>query len=222
MNTETTIDTRAPRRFSGLQVLGIVLLAILVTVLITGFVLKRYFWPAEFRPVELNTKEEQVLQGKLQALGIDSEPLTTGGEPLVAEPYSEQGANRDVYFGERELNALVARNTDMAQRLAIDLSDDLASAKLLVPMPEDFPIMGGKTLRVTAGVEMRFENSRPVVMLKGVSLMGVPVPNAWLGNLKNIDLVNEFGGNEGFWKTFSDGVELIEVSDGRLHIRLKE
>jgi len=42
--------------------------------------------------------------------------------------------------------------------------------------------------------------------------MGVPIPNAWLGGIKNIDLVKEFGADKGFWKTFSDGVEnLTEI-----------
>ncbi|MBT8143873.1 MAG: arginine N-succinyltransferase [Gammaproteobacteria bacterium] len=222
MNTETLVEAPPKKRFSGLQVLGLVLLAIVITVLITAFVIKKYLWPSEFRPVELNQKEEQVLQGKLEAIGLDADVVMVGDQPLVAEPYSEAGASRDVYFGERELNALVARNTSMANRLAIDLSDDLASAKMLIPVPEDFPIMSGQTVRVTAGVEMAFENNRPIVILKGVSLMGVPIPNAWLGNLKNVDLVQQFGGNDGFWKTFSDGVELIEVTDGRLHVKLRE
>jgi hypothetical protein len=50
----------------------------------------------------------------------------------------------------------------------------------------------------------------------------VPIPNAWLGNMKNIDLVQEFGGNKGFWKTFADGVEYIHVENGRLLIKLKK
>jgi hypothetical protein len=58
----------------------------------------------------------------------------------------------------------------------------------------------GRTLRVNAGVELCFANGRPLVKLKGVSLMGVPIPNAWLGNLKNVDLINEFGANPGFWQ----------------------
>jgi hypothetical protein len=29
--------------------------------------------------------------------------------------------------------------------------------------------------------------------------MGVPIPNAWLGNLKNVELAQEFSGNDGFW-----------------------
>ena len=52
--------------------------------------------------------------------------------------------------------------------------------------------------------------------------MGVPIPNAWLGGIKNIDLVKEFGADKGFWKTFSDGVENIKIEEGRLKIKLKE
>jgi hypothetical protein len=52
--------------------------------------------------------------------------------------------------------------------------------------------------------------------------MGVPVPNAWLGGLKNVDLVETFGTEAGFWKTVSDGIENIHVEEGSLKIRLKE
>lgn len=117
---------------------------------------------------------------------------------------------------------MLAKNTDLAHKLAIDLSDDLVSAKLLVPLEEDFPMLGGKTLRVNAGVELAYKESRPIVVLKGVSVMGVPIPNAWLGNLKNVDLVREFGADQGFWKSFADGVEYIHVEDGQLRVKLKE
>ena len=103
--------------------------------------------------------------------------------------------------------ALPARYTDLARKLAIDLSDDLVSAKLLLPVDEDFPIMGGRILKVRAGAELAYRNGKPVVVLRGVSIMGVPIPNAWLGGLKNVDLVSEFG-DAGFWKAFSDGVAL--------------
>jgi hypothetical protein len=83
-------------------------------------------------------------------------------------------------------------------------------------------VLGGKTLRVSTGVEMAFRDSRPVVALRGVSIMGIPIPNAWLGGLKNIDLVSEFGDADGFWKSFADGVEHIQVKEGALNVRLKE
>ncbi len=237
MNTELETEQTTRRRFSGLQVFGMILGAMLITALVMFFVLKAYFFPKEFRPVTLNAREEQVLEEKLERLeGVSlpaqqsdrrhSDPQAPAGDrsqgPLEPEAYSEDDAKREINLSEKELNALLARNTNLANRLAVDLSDNLASAKLLVPLDPDFPIMGGKTLKVNAGVEMSFEQGRPVVVLRGVSVMGVPVPNAWLGNLKNVDLVSQFGADDGFWKAFAAGVEMIQVEDGQLMIKLKE
>ncbi len=211
-----------------------VLIIVLVTILATlggGYwFLKAYVFAREFKPIELSAKEQQVLDSKLKALGyqpIDRRIETSPEEfdvrgVLKPERYSEAGAKREVSFNERELNGLLASNTDLARKLAIDLSKDLVSVKLLVPMDPDFPVLGGKTLRLNAGVAIAYLNAKPSVVLRGVSIMGVPVPNAWLGGLKNIDLVAEFGGGPGFWKTFSEGVSDIRVEDGRVKIKLKE
>ena len=61
-----------------------------------------------------------------------------------------------------------------------------------------------------------------MVILRGLSVMGVPMPNAWLGGLKNIDLVQLFGTDPGFWRGFAEGVAAIQVRDGSLLIVLKE
>jgi hypothetical protein len=97
----------------------------------------------------------------------------------------------------------------------------MVSVKLVVPVENDFPLLGGKTLRLTCGITLRYEARRPVVALQGISIGGVPIPNAWLGNIKNIHLVQEFGDQGGFWKIFSEGVEDIKVSEGTLFIKLK-
>ena len=81
--------------------------------------------------------------------------------------------------------------------------------------------MAGRTVRVNGGAEVAYLNGKPVVAIKGVSLMGVPVPNAWLGNLKDVDLVQQFG-DQGFWQAFAAGVDAMQVREGRLDIRLKE
>ena len=72
------------------------------------------------------------------------------------------------------------------------------------------------------GLTLAYKNNQPVVALKGVKLMGVPIPNAWLGGIKNIDLIREFGADEGFWKTFSHGVASIKVEKEQLSIQFKE
>jgi hypothetical protein len=43
-----------------------------------------------------------------------------------------------------------------------------------------------------------------------------------MGNIKNVDLVQEFGNEKGFWKAFADGVDEIEISEGQLRVELKE
>ena len=228
MNTETVAEKESVHRISGFKIFLIVLATVLVTIGVTLWIVKYYLFPSEFKPVELSAKEEQVLEAKLERLdSLQTSSLprrddSTEAEPLEPERYSEEGAERKIMLSERELNALLAKNTDLARKLAIDLSDDLISAKLLVPVDEDFPIMGGQILKVRAGIELAYRESKPIVILKGVSVMGVPVPNAWLGGLKNIDLVREFGSDEGFWKSFAEGVNNIRIVEGNLQIELKE
>lgn len=219
-----------------LRTAAIIICTALLAAAATLWVAKAYLFPNAFKPVQLTAREQQVLDGKIQTLTsaerrskhdrTDSRrPLEDRVHPtgrLEPEPYSEKNADRQIQLTERELNALLAKNTDLAQKLAIDLSDDLASAKLLVPLDPEFPFLGGKTLKVTAGVELRYSNQKPVVILRGVSIWGVPIPNAWLGGIKNIDLVNEFGMEDGFWRAFSAGIEDIRIVDGRLSVTLKE
>jgi hypothetical protein len=197
-----------------------IVLATVVATLAAVWLVRMFLFPDAFRPVALSAREQSVLNGKLRQIGVEVADEAPGA--LEPEPYSEVGASREIAFTEREINALLARNTDLAEKLAIDLSENLASARLLLPLDPDFPVLGGQTLRIHAGLELSYLNARPVVILRGVSVMGVPIPDAWLGNLKNIDLVEEFGNGRGFWQGFAAGVEAIEVHDGRLRIQLKE
>jgi hypothetical protein len=237
METTPTDELQEKPRHSGKRTFLIVLATIIVTAGLTYWVLRTWVFPSEFTPVKLSISEEQVLNKKLERLDSLQTGNTRGSakarknkqsqdargeEYLEPEAYSEEGADRSISLTERELNSLVAKNTDLARKLAIDLSDNLMSARLLIPVDEDFPIMGGQILKVRAGVELAYRESRPIVVLKGVSIMGVPVPNAWLGGLKNIDLVEQYGTDAGFWKAFADGVEHINVEDGSIRIQLKE
>ncbi len=224
-NTSSVLNTARQPKGGCLKTLAIVLLTIIVTVAVTYWIVTSYLFPRPFKPVTLDHKEETVLVRKLRQFGINPATIDISDaspETLEPEPYSEVGAKREVAFTERELNAMLAKNTDMANTLAIDLSDNLASAKLLLPLDPDFPIFGGKTLKASAGMELAYKNERPSVILKGVSVWGIPIPNAWLGGLKNVDLVKEFGHQDGFWKSFADGVENIKVVEGNLVVKLKE
>jgi len=223
-----------PKRqgFSLSQVILLLVVSMLVVFIATLVSVKILFFPGPFKPVELSQKEEQQLSRKIETIenfASTTHPTPVAHNqpadrtaPLTPEKYTEEGASREIFFNERELNAMLAKNTDLAKKMAIDLAQDMLSLKLLIPLDPDFPLMGGKTLRVTAGAELAYRDGRPVIKLKGVSLMGIPMPNAWLGGIKNIDLVKEYGSNDGFWKSFADGVETINVIDGSIRIKLKE
>lgn len=214
--------------FSGLQVMGMVFASMCISIIVTGFVVKMYLFPAPFKPVVLSDREEQQLTTKLEIFeGFNSQPEAKTMPPpkggtLKPEKYSEEGNSREINFTEREINSMLAKNTDLADKLAVDLAENMISIKLLIPLDPDFPMLGGQTLKVKAGAELAYKAGRPVVKIKGVSLMGVPMPNAWLGGIKNIDLIQEFGADEGIWKSFADGVDSISVVEGFLNIRLKE
>ena len=235
-NQISAAATKKERKFGCLAVLGLMLLTVVVSVGLTVFIFKTYLFPSEFKPVVLNSKEEKVLAAKLEKIDPTGTVLVQPDKeregprtdrydpatPLTPEPYSEKGAKREIEFTERELNALLAKNTDLARKVAIDLYENLISARVLLPVDEDFPVLGGKLLRLRSGLGFSYSQGKPIVVLKGISVMGVPVPNAWLGGIKNIDLVERFDSEKGFWKTFAAGVEDIKVEEGRLKIRLKE
>ena len=217
-----------PKKRGCLRTLGIMLATVIISIVASVLVVNYYLFPKKFDPVELSQGEESTLNQKLKRFGLptlaNDEATNAASTTPALEPeaYTEVGASREINFSEKELNALLAQNTDLADKIAIDLAENLASAKMIIPLDPDFPFLGGKTLKVSAGAELSYANGRPTVILKGVKVWGVPIPNAWLGNLKNVDLVKEFGGNEGFWKSFADGVDNISVTDGLLKIKLKE
>ena len=229
MESITEENRPEKRGFRGIHVFWIVIGTILLTAAVTFWALRTYIYAKEFKPVELSHKEQTVLDNKLRTLGYEPEP-PVAAEPgeetdqqwLRAEPYKEDSARNALSFSERELNSLLNKSPDLARRVALDLSDDMVSARILVPVDPDFPLLGGKTLRVSTGVELAYQGGRPIVMLKGVSIMGVPIPNSWLGGLKNVDLIGEFGDDQGFWSGFSQGVADIQVQDGQLSIKLKQ
>jgi hypothetical protein len=203
------------------KIFGITIITI--AIIIGGiWLVREYLFPQTFTPVVLSDGETQRLNQKLNVLSL---PNIKGKQvtqtQLKPEPYSEVNANRDIFFSEREVNAMIAHNTDMANNLVIDLSDNLASAKLLIRTDSDLPLFGDKIVRVNMGLELAFAQGKPIVKLRGISAWGVPLPNSWLGGIKNIDLVQEFGDNNGFWQGFAEGIDYINVSEGKLVVKLK-
>lgn len=225
----STPTTSARRRFGCLAITGMLLVAVLVSVLATLWVARTWLFPPPLEPVVLDVREQTALETKLRGLTgappPGDETIGNGEVPadnLQPQAYTERSQDRVIHFTQRELNALVARNPDLADRLALHLSDDLLSATLLITLPPDLPILAGQTVKVTTGLQLRHEQGRPVLSVEGVSLMGVPLPSAWLGGIKGRDLVALYGSDGGFWQAFGEGVRDLSIEQGRLRVELAE
>lgn len=225
--TPGRLADQRPKSRSRLKFIAILAAVALLSAVGTAVAIRYVFFPSEFTPVTLSPKEEKKLTQKINRLNAVSMsqpprgPARDQNAPLIPESYTEDPGSRQIIFSQREFNALIAKNTNLADKLAFDFSEDMASMKLLIPMDPDFPLLGGKTIKITAGVELGYAGTKPVVKIRGMSIWGVPLPNAWMGKLKNVDLVREFGNEKGFWSTFAAGVEDFRVQDGQLRIRLK-
>ena len=105
------------RKFSALQILLVVVLTIVMSVAITSWIILTDIFVTEFKPVVLNTTESQVLSDKLQILGV--EEFTNDAKNnrvLKPERYAESDEKRVVSLTEKEVNALLAKNTDLADK----------------------------------------------------------------------------------------------------------
>ncbi|MGK0298551.1 MAG: hypothetical protein ACI9XC_002173 [Gammaproteobacteria bacterium] len=217
VDTQTLPDTP---QTNGWRTFGIIVITMVLTLAVGYWAISTWLFPNEFDSVKLTESQQQSLDEKLRLLGGNTPSNST--QSKQSDAYSEVGARRVVEFNEQELNALLARNTELANKLSIDLSENLISANLLIDIDPDFPILSGKTIKVAGGMELSLVDGNPSAILKGISIWGVPLPNAWVGNMKNIDLMKQFGKTGGFLQFINDGVKTIEVKDGKLFIELKE
>ena len=166
--TEQNVESVSKKsRLGCIHILSIGFLVTAVIALLTAFWVKQNIYASPFQPTYLDAKEQLVLDSKLaklEAPGVKQKSEVPAkshppSRPLKPEPYSEDDARREISLSEKELNALIAKDPETAKRVAIDLSEDLVSVKLLLPMDDDFPVLGGKTLRLKSKKEMKREPS---------------------------------------------------------------
>jgi len=205
------------------------ILVLLLSVLLVAAGLRiHYLMQAERETmVTLTPAEQSVLDAKLARLrkaAVGTAPVAANAPDEVAaeqdaaaipEVYEEDPEQRQLRFTERELNAAIARDPALAGRAAVRLSPGQVSSSFLVDVPEELPLLGGRRLRVQAGLQLVTEGDRVQARLIGVTVAGVPLPNAWLGGLKGTDLLEGSGlGGLGA------GIETVEVGEGWVALRL--
>jgi hypothetical protein len=164
------------------------------------------------RPIEptvLTPPEKKALQEKLAVV-----------EKTREEPSYQPGA-KTIELSERELNGLLHNNTSLGDQLKLEFAKNALHARLNTDLPPDVPLVGGKKLKGRARFLVKTTAGAPELILDDVTIWGISVPNAWLGEVKGQNLLGSLlpasasDGNVG-------GIRKIRVTDQALIIELAE
>ena len=200
--TDSSKSLPRPRRWR----IPLIILAILgVGVVFAGAAL----WWAN-RPIQatvLTPPEKTKLEQKLAAVEqANDDPEYVPGE-------------KEIVLTERELNGLIHENTALGDQLKLELAKDAVHARISADIPDDFPIMAGKKLKGKARFVVKDQAGSPALILEDLTIWGISLPNAWLGDMKGQNLLGNLISPSG---PSLAGVEDISVSNRTLVIKLAD
>jgi hypothetical protein len=201
------------------------LLALLL--LIVGTVAITIWWiQRPIKPVVLSAQEKATVDEKLRlAHGNTSAPHSV----TSADPKAERPVDRPYVAGskvfkltEREVNGLLNANTDLGKSVRLEFGRDAINAYVVVPIPQDFPIGGGKMFRARSRFGLSLGNDgAPYAILEDVTVFGVSLPKAWLGGLKGENLLGEATGERN-GKPVLRGIKSLRVEPGALVLEVED
>ena len=209
-------------------------LIILATVAITLWWIQR-----PIRPVVLSAQERATVDEKLRQLGGEKSPVPVAGPNRGAEavpraplaPAPREGpeevrayvpGTKVFQLTEREINGLLNANTDLGNSLRLEFADDALNAYVTVPIPQDFPIGGGKMFRARARFRLSLGNAgAPYAILDDVTVFGLSLPKAWLGGIKGENLIGEAIGERNGSPLFK-GIKSLRLKPGALVLEVED
>lgn len=211
----------APRR-------GRLLLTLLATFLAGGLIaggvaywwFKRHLDARALEPVRLAETEERVFEAKLQALAAAGEPGASPGAPSGGATVDE----RTVQISGREINAFLAER-GLGENIRVELARDLLHVAMIVPIPADsgLPLLAGANLRLRFSLDAACDpQAGPRFAIRDVRLGGVPLPDAWLGGIKGLNLVDQNLNQDPGVQRFLSGIQDLEVRPEGIRLRLRE
>lgn len=218
----TPVAKRRPWLLYGCGGIIALLLVIIAAVAIT------LWWSQRpIKPVVLSDQEKVAVEGKLERLSTAAEESDNAAAPVVAESKPEPDrtyvpGSRVLQLTEREINGLLNQNTDLGKSVRLEFARNAINAYLVVPIPEDAPLLGGKMFRARGRFRMSFaDGEAPYAVLEDVTVYGLSLPQAWLGGLKGKNLISQaVGEHEG--KPLLNGVKSLRIEPGVLLLEVEE
>lgn len=240
---ETTPNSPTPANKPGFSTKKVVLIILGSMLLTAGLAVGGTLWwykhnfdPQPMKPVVLSEKERAAFESKLAVFGDPpmapvtvNVPVMPGqqqpGRPPAALPVPtvEPGAeNRTIIISEREVNAYLAKQ-NLGENIQVSFAEGKLAANIIVEAPPDFPLFAGQKVRVklTFGTGLTPEHKLSFVF-DDVSVGGISLPNAWLGDVKGIDLVEKNLQSDPGLQRFLDGIQTLEIHPGSAKVVLNK
>lgn len=205
------VTARSTWKRKALVITAIVLGTATVAAASTAWWVKHNIYASALNPVALTQAEQTDLNGKLKVLS---------STPAAVDP---EVAKRTMQISEKEINAFLSEQ-GLGGQVKVNLTDGGASATVLIPVDKDAPLIGGTTLRLRLAFGARMDARKQFALsLNEVSVGGVPLPNAWLGNLKGLNLLEDSPlQSDPAVKGFLAGIRDFKIESGAMKIVLNE
>jgi hypothetical protein len=216
----------------GCGALLFLLVLVVVTVALTVWWIQR-----PIRPVVLSAQEKAAVDEKLRLVGGDTQVSRNGlrsappdssskGPPStnseVAPSRNYVPGSKVLKITEREINGLLNANTDLGNSVRLEFAKDAINAYLVVPIPKDFPVGGGKMFRARGRFRLSLGNEgTPYAILDDVTVFGLSLPKAWLGGLKGENLLGEATGKRNGTPVLR-GIKSVRIEPGALVLEVED
>jgi len=123
---------------------------------------------------------------------------------------------------EREINGLLNANTDLGKFVRLEFARDAIQAYVAVPIPQDFPVGGGRMFRARGRFLLSLDREGiPNATLEDVTVLGLSLPKAWLGGIKGENLLGEAVGKRNGSPVLK-GIKSLHVESGALVLQVED
>ncbi len=213
------LTTRSTWKKKLLVVTAVILGTATIAAASSAWWVKHNLYASALQPVALTQSEQADLQGKLKVLSDKAAAANAPVDPEVAR--------RTLSISEREINAFLAEQ-GLGESVKVTLNDGNASATVLVPVEKETPlvggIIGGTTLRLRFSFGARMDAEKKFAFsLSDVTVGGVPLPNAWLANLKGLNLLADSSlHDDPAVKGFLAGIRDFKIESGAMSVVLNQ
>lgn len=240
MNASTSSVPPTPARSSAGQKLLVVLCVFFGIFGIAAAAVTAWYYynfrAAPFKPVNLSVAEQDTLKSKLAALETgrtsELEPSTPapGSAPAPHLPSPAPAPPSDpaktIVLSEREINGWLASQPDLADKVKFHMNNDTVGATILVPVDPSVKYVGGKTIRIKVAFNTKLDADHKLnFSLADVSVGGISLPNAWLNDMKGLNLLADNGPgsvNSEFLQRFAAGIKDLQIRNGELRMVLND